>query len=84
MSTVDYSQYKKLGLESGTIKDSQIKVTYIFLLSQSNQLQKSSNDAFKSRAGHFARLNHEEDYWCSKMSATPKTPQWLETTFGQF
>ena len=29
MSTIDYSQYKKLGLESGKIKDSQIKVTTI-------------------------------------------------------
>merc|ERR1712062_344887 len=65
-STVDYSQYKKLGLESGSIKDSQIK---------------SASDAFKSRAGHKARLNHEEDYWCSKMAAKPLQPQWLETTF---
>ena len=47
MSTIDYSQYKKLGLESGTIKDSQIKVTYIFysvnLLSYKRALMMPSN-----------------------------------------
>lgn len=66
MSTIDYSKFKKLGMESKSIKDSQIK---------------SSNDAFKSRAGHFARLNHDADYWCSKMAASDRSPQWLEVNF---
>jgi len=66
MSQVDYSKFKKLGMESGSIRDSQIK---------------SASDAFKSRAGHKARLNHDEDYWCSKMAANDRSPQWLEVTF---
>lgn len=66
MSTIDYSKYKKLGMESETIKKSQIK---------------SASDAFKSRAGHKARLNHDADYWCSEMAASERSPQWLEVTF---
>ena len=68
MSTVDYSKFKKLGMESGAIRDSQIK---------------AASNAFSSRAGHKARLNHDEDYWCSKMMCSERQPQWLEVTFGK-